>query len=84
MSNKEDKKLSGEIRERLSASIVAALGFVAGLAWNDAIRSAIEYFYKTDGSGIWPKFLYAFIVTIVIVIVSYYLTKLFGSARNQS
>jgi C4-dicarboxylate transporter len=75
---KKDPALTGEIRERLVGYIVGALGLVAGLAWNDAIKSTIEYFYKVDGGGIAIKFIYALLITLLIVVVSFYVVKWAG------
>ncbi|MBU2564614.1 hypothetical protein KKA23_03485 [Patescibacteria group bacterium] len=55
--------------------ITAALGLVAGLAWNEAIKALIEEFIPLGGSDLVAKLIYAFIVTIIIVIVSMYLVK---------
>jgi uncharacterized membrane protein len=81
-SQKEEQKkaekrheLRREIRSRTVGYIVGAFGLVAGLAWNDAVKSAIEHFYKVDGSGVGVRFLYAIAITIMVVIVSYYVNK---------
>jgi hypothetical protein len=76
--NPEEKKkneLRREIRSRTVGYIVGAFGLVAGLAWNDAVKSTIEHFYKVDGGGIGIRFLYALIITLFVVIVSYYVNK---------
>lgn len=75
--NEERKKIAGEMRERLGGYIVGAFGFVAGMAWNDAIRSLIEYFFPLakGADSIILKFVYAFIITVVIVLVSLYLLR---------
>ncbi len=60
-----------EFRERLSSYMVAALSLVAGLAWNDAVKTAIETFLPGQNSNtIQAKFLYAVVVTIVIVLIT--------------
>ena len=42
MEPEEDKRIRDLVRERTMGYIVGALGLVAGLAWNDAIKSLIE------------------------------------------
>jgi hypothetical protein len=79
---KKDATLRKELRQRMVGYIVGALGLVAGLAWNDAIKSSIEHFYKVDGAGILIKFLYALAITIFIVIVSYYVMKFTDSEKK--
>ncbi|MDQ5931810.1 MAG: hypothetical protein QG607_512, partial [Patescibacteria group bacterium] len=48
---------------------------VAGLAWNEAIKALIDYVYPLSGSGLRVKFLYAVVLTVVIVIVSMYIVR---------
>ena len=77
----ESQGLRKEVREKTFSYILAAMGLVAGLAWNEAIKSLIEYFYPASQSGILAKFLYAVLITLVVVIISTYLVKL--SAKNE-
>lgn len=62
------------MRQRTLGFITAAFGLVAGLAWNDAITAFIEYAFPRDGNTITAKFIYAIIVTLVVVIVTMYLS----------
>lgn len=63
------------MKEQTKGYLIGAFGLVAGLAWNDAIKSLIESFFPFSKSGVWAKFAYAGIVTYVIVLVSLYLIK---------
>lgn len=74
---KEDKlDLKKEIQEKTIGYILAAFGLVAGLAWNEAIKSLIDQVFPGHGNGILIKFVYAVIVTVVVVIITVYLIKL--------
>lgn len=73
---KETKEISGEVKEKTVGYIATALGLVAGLAWNEAIKSLIDYFYPAGGNSFWLKFLYAIVITVAIVIATVYLLKL--------
>jgi len=75
MENLSKAELSRELREKTIGYIVAALGLVAGLAWNDTIKSIIEFFYPLNENSIWAKLIYAIIVTFLIVLVSYLLMR---------
>ncbi len=77
---KKKKALRAELREKTTGYILTALGLVAGLAWNDAIGSAIKFFFPqdADSNGIVAKFIYAVIITIVIVIISTSLLRVLG------
>ena len=66
-----------EFKKRTVGYIVAALGLVAGLAWNDAIKSTIEYIFPAEAGSLWAKFIYAFLITVAIVFLSINLQSLF-------
>lgn len=73
----ESKKLGSEVKEKIATYILAGFGLVAGLAWNEAIKGLIEKYFPlaSGGGGLLAKFIYAVIITIVIVIVSIYILK---------
>jgi len=71
----ETAKLNEEVRKQVSGYILAGLGVVAGLAWNEAIKALIDHIYPLSGSGLWIKFVYAIVLTVFIVIVSMYTVK---------
>ena len=71
----EGKALQKEVRERTLGFITAGLGLVAGLAWNDAIKALIEYLFPLDKNGLLVKFLYAVVITLVVVFLSVYLVR---------
>ena len=78
----EKKKLENEIRERTFSYIIAAFGLVAGLAWNDAITSLIEYIFPVSAGSLFAKFIYAITITLAVVIVSIYLTRIFNRSEK--
>ena len=69
------EKISREVRHQTASYILAALGFVVGLAWNDAVKTTIDYLFPLNKGSIWVKFIYAFIVTILIIVATIILTK---------
>ncbi len=71
-----EKKLRREIAEKTITYIVAAFGLVAGLAWNDAIRSLIEHLFPLQKNSVVVKFIYAILVTTIVVLVTVYLIRL--------
>ena len=76
VSTEKRKELEREIWERTVGYVVAAFGFVAGLAWNEAIKALIEYFFPLSTNTVLAKFLYALIVTILVVLVTVYLVRI--------
>lgn len=58
----------------------SGFGVVAALAWNDAIQSFVKEYidkYFSAGSGIISRFVYAIIITVIAVLVTYQLAQLF-------
>jgi hypothetical protein len=72
----EIRSVRQEVRNRTVGYIVAALGLVAGLAWNDAIRSLIEYLFPLSANSLRAKFVYAVLITLVIVFITVYLMRI--------
>lgn len=80
-TDKEEKvpsttqKIRREVRIQTVTYILAALGLVAGLAWNEAIKGLIEYFFRTGENSLPAKFIYAILITLIVAIVSMYLIR---------
>ena len=77
-------KLRKEIQEKTMGYILAAFSFVAGLAWNEAIKSFIDQFFPNKENSILVKFTYAFVVTITIVLVTIYLVRFTQDKEKQN
>lgn len=72
----ESKTLQREVRERTLGFITGGLGLVAGLAWNDAIKALIEYLFPLGKDSIPAKFIYAALISVIVVALSVYLVRL--------
>lgn len=69
-------KIKDEFRKQLAAYILASFGMVAGLAWNDAVKSTIEYLFPANnGGGLILKFVYALVFTTLVVVASIILNR---------
>lgn len=79
----EGGKLSREVRERTTGYIVSALSLIAGLAWNDAIKSMIEYAFPQSDSTITAKIIYAVIMTLFIVTITVYMVRFLGKEEGK-
>lgn len=74
-----DKELRKELLKQMVTLSTAGFGLVAALAWNEAIQTFVKEYidkYISVGSGIAYRFIYAVIITVVAVAVTYQLTKL--------
>ncbi len=74
---KESGELKRQVKEKVVTAIIAALGLVTGLAWNDAIKALIESLFPLGRNTLLAKFVYALIITAVVIILSVYLVRIF-------
>ena len=80
LKNEKDK-IKKEAKKQVLAYVTAGFGLVAGLAWNEAIKALIDYLFPLSQNSVWIKFLYAIIMTFVVVVISLYLVKLFKKEK---
>jgi uncharacterized membrane protein YuzA (DUF378 family) len=79
---KNEPNLRSEFLKTMGQLATAGFGLVAALAWNDAIQSLINKFLS-PGSGIASKVIYAIIVTLIAVWITYSLGKLTQEAKEK-
>jgi len=77
-----NKDLRSEFLKTMTQFITAAFAFAAALAWNNAILGLINRFIA-PGSGLRSMIYYAIIVTVIAVLVTYYLGKLNKEAKEE-
>ena len=78
---KNNKKIHQELISQMVALSTAGFGLVAALAWNEAIQAFVKEYidqYISAGSGILSRFIYALIITVIAVLVTYQLSRLKG------
>ena len=76
------KDLRSEFLKTMTQFVTAAFAFVAALAWNDTIKNFINRFIA-PGSGLKSQIIYAFIVTCLAVLVTYFLGKATQEAKED-
>lgn len=69
--------LKEELRNKILTYIGGGFGLVAGLAWNDAIKELIQYMFPLATDTLLAKFIYAALITVVVVVIITYLEKIF-------
>jgi hypothetical protein len=74
--NMAAKKFKQEFRARTVGFIATSLGLVVGLAWNDAVRTSIEFVFPFKGDTIIVKFIYAILLTLIVVTIIIILMRL--------
>lgn len=89
MANKKQNnknELSEQIIRQMLTLATSGFGLVAALAWNNLVQSFVkDYVTKwfTNQSGILSLLIYAVIVTILAVIVTYQLSKILNRLENK-
>jgi hypothetical protein len=67
--------LTSEVLEKIVQLLTAAFGLVAALAWNTAIQQLFTRIFG-DAGDLAAKFLYAVVVTVIVVFVTIRLGRL--------
>jgi len=80
---KHQAVLRKEVREKTINYMLAAFGFVAGLAWNEAIKSFIEKIFPHSSNSVVAKFTYAILVTVFIVMMTIYLVRFIDKKEEK-
>ncbi len=75
--------LHEEIRKQTLGYIVGALGLVTGLAWNEAIKALIEYLFPLSQNTLLAKFIYALLITAIVVIFTNYVIGIESKEKNK-
>lgn len=74
----EERRVRREFKQRTSGYILAAFGLVAGLAWNEAIKSLIAYVFPAQQNTVAAQFIYAVVLTVILVLVTISMMRFFG------
>jgi hypothetical protein len=77
-TREEDRAaIKKEFKKQLTNSLLASFGLVVGLAWNDTIKATLNFFFPLNKDMILLQVVYALILTLLLVVYSYYMHKLF-------
>ncbi|MBI2314832.1 hypothetical protein HYU93_02120 [Candidatus Daviesbacteria bacterium] len=80
MAKKKNNTVSfhRELFQQLVTLSTSAFGLAAALAWNETIQQAVKDFIEPSlpGSGILSRFIYAVLVTLLAVLITFQLTRL--------
>lgn len=80
MAKKSASKLAfhKELIQQLFTLSTSAFGLAAALAWNETIQQAVKDFIEPSlpGSGLLSRFIYATLVTLLAVLITFQLSRL--------
>ncbi|MEK7631799.1 MAG: DUF5654 family protein [Patescibacteria group bacterium] len=69
------EKLKRKATTQIVTLLTGALGLIAALAWNEAVKALFEQIFGA-ANGLAAKFAYAVIVTVIVVWITMRLTRL--------
>lgn len=76
---KKETSFRRELIEQFLTLSTSGFGLVAALAWNEAVQAFVKEYiqrFYPDQAGVISKFIYAVIITLFAVIVTYQLSRL--------
>jgi Mg2+/citrate symporter len=73
--------LTAEVLDKFAELITVALGLVAALAWNEAIQQLFTVVLGEEGGALAAKFVYAVIVTLVVIFATIWVSRAAERAR---
>ena len=71
---KAEKDIKIEFISKITTLLTAGFGLVAALAWNDAIQGLFKLI-PIQSTEVGAKFIYAIVITLLIVLVIYYANR---------
>lgn len=77
--SRKDRAFHHELIQQLVTLSTSGFGFVAALAWNEAIQTFVKEYiqrFYPNQAGFVSKFLYAIIITAFAVLITYQLSRL--------
>lgn len=83
-AEQKERSFHRELIQQLVTLATSSFGLVAALAWNEAIQEAVKDYIEPaiPGSGLLSRVIYALLITILAVLITYQLSRLaskFGS-----
>lgn len=76
------EEVKRELKEKTITLILGGFGLAAALAWNEAIKTLFETLFPKK-SELVGKFIYAIIVTFIVVLVSLQFRKITKTSEKE-
>ena len=82
----KERRFHHELIGQLITLSTSGFGLVAALAWNETIQQIVDDFItpRIPGSGVLSKFIYALLITILAVLITFQLSKLASRWSSKS
>lgn len=80
----DGKELVVAVLDKMNTLFTSGMGLVAALAWNEAVKNMFDQvFGQNNKNSIWAMFGYALVVTLIVVLVTFQLTKLVEKIKKK-
>lgn len=90
MQEEKRRKVVKELREiklefalSLKTMVTSAFALIAALAWNDLVKKMLDKFFQSEDGSIRSQLIYALTITILTVLISYYLGKFVAEKKIE-
>lgn len=82
---KNERRFHHELINQLITLSTSGFGLVAALAWNETIQQVVKDYIEPHipGSGLISKFIYAVLITVLAVLITYQLSKLASKITSR-
>lgn len=81
----KEKTFREELLHQMVTLSTSGFGLVAALAWNDTIQQIVKEYVepRIPGSGIISRLIYAVLITILAVLITYQLSRLVSKFQKK-
>jgi hypothetical protein len=81
----EGKPFHRELAGQMLTLATSGFGLVAALAWNETIQQFVKDFIepRIPGSGLLSKFIYAILITLLAVLITYELSRVSAKFKRD-
>ena len=78
----EVDRVGVEFRNRVVTLTIASLGLITALAWDETLRALFHQLFG-DSESLGAHALYALVITVLAVLISYTLSKIIRPAKTE-
>jgi len=78
----EVERIRDNFKERVLTIVIASLGLIAALAWDEALRHLFEIIFGASGT-LAEQLSYAVIITVIAAVISVYLGKIYSKREEK-
>ena len=82
MEKHELRRVRSDVLERVITLVIAALGLIAALAWDEALRQLFDELFGGRDT-IWGKISYALLITVIAAFISVQLGQWLSKRRGK-